>query len=47
MKIALVAYDHFTDIDLFLAWDLLNRVRTTHWSVRIVADQEFVTSSTE
>jgi len=26
-KAVLVAFDRFTDIDLFLAWDLLNRVR--------------------
>ncbi|MDP4262797.1 MAG: DJ-1/PfpI family protein [Bacteroidota bacterium] len=26
-KAVLVAFDNFTDIDIFLAWDLLNRVR--------------------
>ena len=27
MKIAIVCFDNFTDIDVFLPWDLLNRVR--------------------
>src|SRR5215510_9375645 len=27
MKAVLVTFDNFTDIDLFLAWDLLNRVK--------------------
>ena len=26
MKIAIVVFDKFTDVDLFLMWDLLNRV---------------------
>ena len=26
-KAVIVAFDKFTDIDVFLAWDLLNRVR--------------------
>src|SRR3712207_9091506 len=31
MKIAIVIFDKFTDIDLFLMWDLLNRVRIDDW----------------
>jgi len=27
MKSSIVIFDQFTDIDLFLMWDLLNRVR--------------------
>lgn len=26
-KAVLLAFDYFTDIDIFLAWDLLNRVK--------------------
>jgi len=37
-KAALVAFDRFTDIDIFLAWDLLNRVkyRDKDFQVKIV-----------
>lgn len=34
--VALVTFDDFTDVDLYLAWDLLNRVETPDWSVEIV-----------
>ena len=36
--IVLVAFDNFTDIDLFLPWDLFNRVRIRdkEWTVKIV-----------
>ncbi|WP_134682852.1 DJ-1/PfpI family protein [Brevibacillus migulae] len=40
MKIALIAFDQFTDLDLFLPWDLLNRVRiecgVADWEVSIL-----------
>ena len=38
MKITIVAFDKYTDIDVFLAWDLFNRVRLIHkdWEVKIV-----------
>ena len=38
MKAVIVAFDRFTDIDVFLAWDLLNRVRfrDKEFSVKIV-----------
>ena len=26
-SVCIVCFDHFTDIDAFLPWDLLNRVR--------------------
>jgi transcriptional regulator GlxA family with amidase domain len=44
MRIALVAFDDFTDIDLHLAWDLLRRVPAL--DTRIVAATPRVTSST-
>lgn len=41
-KIAIVAFDKFTDIDVFLAWDLFNRTkfRATDVSVKIVGTKE-------
>ena len=39
MKIAIVCFDNFTDIDVFLPWDLLNRVRLvgglSDWDVQL------------
>jgi transcriptional regulator GlxA family with amidase domain len=45
-KIAIIAFDDFTDIDVWLMWDLLNRVGRDGWQVRILADKERVVSST-
>jgi transcriptional regulator GlxA family with amidase domain len=41
-KIAIIAFDKFTDIDVFLAWDLFNRTkfRATDVSVKIVGTKE-------
>jgi putative intracellular protease/amidase len=40
MKISILAFDHFTDLDLILHWDILNRVKyiggVENWSVKIV-----------
>lgn len=51
MRIAMVAYDSFTDVDLFLPWDLFYRVTDPHyaaykgdWQVQIVADTPTITS---
>lgn len=46
MKIVQVAFEGFTDVDVYLPWDLLNRVRRADWSVRIVADRPVVRSQT-
>lgn len=46
MKIVLVAFDGFTDVDVHLPWDLLNRVRRADWHVRILADRPVVRSQT-
>jgi hypothetical protein len=46
MKISIVIFDEFTDIDLFLMWDLLNRVRIPDWEVRIVGDKSHHISTT-
>lgn len=46
MKIAIVIFDKFTDIDLWLMWDLLNRVRIENWEVRILGEKESHLSAT-
>ncbi|HJW08506.1 MAG TPA: DJ-1/PfpI family protein [Holophagaceae bacterium] len=46
MKIVIVAFDGFTDVDVHLPWDLLNRVRRSDWSVRIAAPRPVVRSNT-
>lgn len=46
MNIAIVIFDKFTDIDLFLMWDLLNRVRVADWSVKILGEAESHVSAT-
>lgn len=40
--INIVAFDQFTDIDVFLPWDLFNRIRLLRddWQVKIVGTQE-------
>nr|AIA12904.1 Putative amidotransferase [uncultured bacterium] len=45
-KIAIVIFDKFTDIDLFLMWDLLNRVRVADWEVKILGESEAHVSAT-
>jgi len=46
MKIAIVIFDKFTDIDLFLMWDLLNRVRIENWEVKILGENDRHISAT-
>nr|AIA10553.1 putative amidotransferase [uncultured bacterium] len=46
MKIAIVIFDKFTDVDLWLMWDLLNRVRVENWSVKILGEKEAHVSAT-
>ena len=46
MKIVIVAFEGFTDLDVHLPWDLLNRVKRSGWSVRIVAASPVVRSQT-
>jgi len=45
MLIAQVVFDNFTDIDVFLAWDLLNRVRRPDWNVRLLGTSDRHTSA--
>src|SRR5262249_11168833 len=46
MDVVIVAFDDFTDVDVFFMWDLLKRVRTPGWSVRVLGDQPQLTSRT-
>jgi len=46
MQIALVTFDQFTDIDVHLPWDLLNRVKRPDWTVRILGEAPRVSSRT-
>ncbi len=46
MKIAIVIFDKFTDLDLWLMWDLLNRVRIENWEVKILGERETHLSAT-
>ncbi len=46
MRTSIVIFDKFTDIDLWLMWDLLNRVRIDGWSVRILGEKEVHFSAT-
>ncbi|MDQ3180492.1 MAG: DJ-1/PfpI family protein [Acidobacteriota bacterium] len=46
MKIAIVIFDKFTDVDLWLMWDLLNRVRVENWSVKILGERDAHVSAT-
>jgi len=46
MKIAIVIFDKFTDLDLFLMWDLLNRVRIDGWEVKILGEKPVHVSAT-
>ena len=46
MKISIIAFDDFTDIDVFFMWDLLNRVKRADWTVQILGDQCCHVSST-
>ncbi|NJM54350.1 MAG: thiamine biosynthesis protein ThiJ [Blastocatellia bacterium] len=45
-KIAIIIFDKFTDIDLWLMWDLLNRVRISDWEVKILGENAVHLSAT-
>jgi transcriptional regulator GlxA family with amidase domain len=46
MQSSIVIFNEFTDIDLFLMWDLLNRVRLPNWKVAILGEASEHTSAT-
>ncbi|MEP6902312.1 MAG: DJ-1/PfpI family protein [Actinomycetota bacterium] len=45
-KIAIVIFDKFTDLDLWLMWDLLGRVRVADWEVKILGEKSVHLSAT-
>lgn len=46
MKISIVTFDDFTDLDLFILWDLLNRVDRPDWQVKLLGDKASHVSAT-
>lgn len=38
MNVSIIAFDDFTDVDVFFMWDLLNRPKADGWTVRILGD---------
>ncbi len=46
MQAAIIAFDDFTDIDVFFMWDLLNRVQEPGFTVRILGESEKHVSKT-
>ena len=46
MKISIITFDDFTDLDLFILWDLLKRVETPDWEVKLLGDKNSHVSST-
>jgi transcriptional regulator GlxA family with amidase domain len=46
MKISIVMFDEFTDMDVFLMWDLLHRVDHPGWKIRLLGDAARHTSRT-
>jgi putative intracellular protease/amidase len=46
MLVAQIVFDRFTDIDVFIAWDLLNRVRRPDWTVKLLGTAPHHTSRT-
>ena len=46
MKIGIVVFDDFTDLDLFILWDLLNRVEPADWQVKMLGDKDAHVSAT-
>ncbi len=46
MNISIVVFDDFTDLDLFIFWDLLNRVEDENWRVKMLGDKASHVSTT-
>lgn len=46
VKVSIIAFDDFTDLDLFFMWDLLKRVEHPDWKVQILSDHCCPVSST-
>jgi len=46
VKISIITFDDFTDLDLYFMWDLLKRVEHPDWKVQILSDHCCPVSST-
>jgi transcriptional regulator GlxA family with amidase domain len=46
MNVSIVTFDDFTDLDLFILWDLLNRVEAPAWEVRFLGERASHVSGT-
>jgi transcriptional regulator GlxA family with amidase domain len=46
VQVSIVCFDGFTDVDVFLLWDLLNRVQFPDWKVQLVGENDEHVSST-
>lgn len=46
VKVSIVTFDDFTDLDLFILWDLLNRVERPGWRAELLGDKEAHVSAT-
>jgi transcriptional regulator GlxA family with amidase domain len=46
VHICIVVFDDFTDIDVILVWDLLNRVHIPGWRVSLIGERPFHRSMT-
>jgi transcriptional regulator GlxA family with amidase domain len=46
LKTSIIVFDDFTDVDVFLPWDLLNRVEHDGWQVRVLGSKPEHVSST-
>lgn len=46
MRVSIVTFDDFTDLDLFILWDVLNRVEEPGWRVELLGDKPSHVSST-
>jgi transcriptional regulator GlxA family with amidase domain len=46
MRVSIVTFDDFTDLDLFILWDLLKRVEAPGWQVKLLGDAPSHVSST-
>jgi len=40
MEVGIVAFDDFTDVDVFLPWDILNRVKLPEWTVKVYGTKD-------
>ena len=46
VKVSVVTFDDFTDLDLFILWDLLNRVESPGWRVELLGEGRAHVSAT-